>query len=362
MTTSKLYSIWERLLAQWLPDERKTRRTNMIWLIVGLYLGGRVQLSAIVNRWPQRVQSASLNRRLRRFLDNPAVRPAVRYRRVARQLLAPAAYRPLTLVVDASKVGAGHQLVQVALATQGRTLPIAWMWVPYAKGVVDTATQLALFKRVQGLLPKAPQVILVGDAGFSSVKVLQQLDAWGWGYVLRQKGSSRLQRAGAATDERLDGLVTNPGQQVWLPRVTFTAQWQHPTSVLAVWQRGYEHPWLLTTNLPTAYAARQAYARRMWIEEMFGDWKDHGWDLESTHLRHPDRLSRLLLALALLYVWLVRWGERLIKAGCRAWVDHPARRDLSRFRIALDTLTRCLAVERNLPIPTPSLVGGQSVR
>jgi len=37
MTTFKLYGIWERLLAQWLPDERKTRRTNLIWLIVGLY-------------------------------------------------------------------------------------------------------------------------------------------------------------------------------------------------------------------------------------------------------------------------------------------------------------------------------------
>lgn len=362
MTTFKLYGIWERLLAQWLPDERKTRRTNLIWLIVGLYLGGRVQLSAIVNRWPQPAQSVSLTRRLSRFLDNKAIRPAVRFRPVARQLLAPAAQRPLTLVVDASKVGAGHQLVQVALAQGGRTLPIAWEWVPYAKGVVDTATQLALFKRVHGLVPAGAQVIVVGDAGFSSVKVLQQLEAWGWHYVLRQKGSSRLQRAGAASDERLDRLVTGPGQQVWLPAVKFTAQWQHPTNVLAVWQRGYEKPWLLTTNLPTAYAARQAYARRMWIEEMFGDWKDHGWDLESTHLRHPDRLSRLLLALALLYVWLVLWGNALIKAGCRAWVDRHNRRDLSRFRIALDTLTRCFTLARNLPIPTPSLVGRQSVR
>jgi hypothetical protein len=362
MTTFKLYGIWERLLAQWLPEERKTRRTNLIWLIVGLYLGGRVQLSAIVNRWPQAAHSSSLTRRLSRFLDNAAIRPAVRFRRVAQQLLASAAQRPVTLVVDASKVGAGHQLVQVALAQHGRTLPIAWEWVSYAKGVVATATQLALFKRVQGLLPDAAQVMLVGDAGFSSVKVLQQLEAWGWHYVLRQKGSSRLQRAGAIADERLDGLVTGPGQQVWLPDVKFTAQWQHPTNVLAVWQTGYAHPWLLTTNLPSAYRARQAYARRMWIEEMFGDWKDHGWDLESTHLRHPDRLSRLLLALALLYVWLMLWGERLIKAGCRAWVDRHNRRDLSRFRIALDTLTRCFTLARQIPIPTPSLVGDQSVR
>ena len=100
----------------------------------------------------------------------------------------------------------------------------------------------------------------------------------------------------------------------------------------------------------------------MWIEEMFGDWKGHGWDVETTHLRHPARLSRLVLALALLYIWLVLWGARLIKAGRRAWVDRSDRRDLSLFRIGLDTLHRCFALVRDLPVPLPSLVAGPSVR
>jgi hypothetical protein len=43
----------------------------------------------------------------------------------------------------------------------------------------------------------------------------------------------------------------------------------------------------------------------MWIEEMFADFKGHGFDLESTQLRHFERLSRLTLAVAMLYVWLV---------------------------------------------------------
>ena len=68
------------------------------------------------------------------------------------------------------------------------------------------------------------------------------------------------------------------------------------------------------------------------------------------------------MALALLYVWLVLWGECLIKAGCRAWVDHPTRRDLSLPRIALDTLHRCFTLTCPMPVPTPSLVGGASVR
>jgi len=281
---------------------------------------------------------------------------------VARRLLARVVQKTVTLIVDASKVGAGHQLVIVTLAYKKRALPLAWNWVTYAKGVVDTATQLALFKRVHGLLPDGLQVVLVGDAGFSSVAVLRQLEEWGWQYVLRQKGSSRLQVAGELTWIRIDSLVTHAAQRVWRPAVPFTQKWQHVTNVLAVWEVGYKDPWLLTTNLPSAAVARQAYKRRMWIEEMFGDWKDHGWDLESTHLRHTDRLARLVLALALLYSWLVLWGERLIKAGCRAWVDHPTRRDLSLLRIGLDTLNRCFTLVCKLPTPTPSLVGGLSVR
>ena len=362
MTTFKLYGIWERLLAQWLKDECRTRRANLLWLIVGLYLGRRVQLSAIVNRWPFAVQTPSLTRRLSRFLSNGAVRPAVWMRPVARHLLARAAHTPVTLLVDASKVGAGQQLVMVALAYKKRALPLAWTWVAYARGGVPTATQLALLARVRRLLPADGRVCLVGDSGFSTVAVLRQLEGWGWQYVLRQKGKSLLQRPGQRQWERLDSLVTAPGHQVWLPKVAFTAQWQHPTAVLAVWRRGYDRPWLLTTNLPTDLAAQRAYARRMGIDEMFGDWKRHGWDLESTHLRHPARLSRLVMALAWLYIWLVLWGERLIRAGCRTWVDRHDRRDLSLFRIAWDTLQRCFTLRHDLPIPTPSLVAGPSVR
>jgi hypothetical protein len=362
MTTFKLYGTWKRLLAQWRPNEAHTRVTNLAWLIVGLYVSQRIQTTAIVKRWKIAVKVPSLTRRLSRFLDNPAIRPAVWFRPVAKQLLARAAHQTLTLIVDASKIGAGHQLVIVALAYKKRALPLAWSWVAYAKGAIATETQGALFKRVHGLLPDGARVILVGDAGFSSVLVLRQLEAWGWHYVLRQKGSCRVQRSGQSLWERLDALLTVAGQQVWLPGVSFTAQWAHVTQVLAVWQTGYERPWLLTTNLTDARTARQAYARRMWIEEMFGDWKGHGWDLETTHLRHPARLSRLVLALALLYIWLVLGGEQLIKAGLRAEVDRADRRDLSLFRIGLDTLQRCFTLERKLPIPFPSLVGAASVR
>ena len=84
------------------------------------------------------------------------------------------------------------------------------------------------------------------------------------------------------------------------------------------------------------------YKRRMWIEEMFGDMKKHGFDLENTMLHTFQRLSRLTLAVAFLYVWLISIGTRTIHAGLRHLVDRNDRRDLSIFQIGLRFIQRRL--------------------
>lgn len=91
--------------------------------------------------------------------------------------------------------------------------------------------------------------------------------------------------------------------------------------MLAYWQPGEKEPWLLATNLPDLQIALRFYKRRMWIEEMFGDLKKHGFDLEASMLHSFLRLSRLTLAVAFLYVWLVSTGGRTIKQGVRHLID-----------------------------------------
>ncbi len=362
MTTFRLYGTWNRVLKQWLSHIRATRRTNLIWLIVGLYLGQGVQAGAIVGKWALTAKATSLTRRLSRFLDNGAIRPAVWYRPVARRVLGHWSGPTVTLIIDATQVGAGHQLVMVALAYRKRALPLAWSWVPYIKGHVASQVQLAVLKRVAGLVPAGISVILTGDSGFASVALLRQLKQWGWQYALRQLSKHQVRPNASAAWVNFGQLVSRPGQAVWWPQADFTLKWTEPTNLLAYWAAGEAQAWLLTTNLPDARTARQVYARRMWIEEMFGDWKGHGWDLQTTHLRHPDRLSRLVLAICLLYVWLVLYGVRVIKAGQRDWVDRHDRRDLSIFRIGADTLQRCFTLDRRPPVALPNLLAAVSVR
>jgi hypothetical protein len=88
----------------------------------------------------------------------------------------------------------------------------------------------------------------------------------------------------------------------------------------------------------------------MWIEEMFGDMKGHGFDLEATRLGAFLRWSRLTLAVCLLYLWLVATGEHVMATNQASEVDRNDRRDLSIFRIGWDFIERRLALDDPIPI------------
>jgi len=194
--------------------------------------------------------------------------------------------------------------------------------------------------------------LLVGDSEFGAMEVIRQLQAWKWGYVLRQKANHQVKLAERGGWQSFGAVIHKPGQSIWLGRGLLTGKYAHPVNLLARWKAGEDEPWLLATNLPSRQAALKAYGRRMWIDEMFGDLKGNGLDpsglsplgrsLESTHLRHFARLSRLTLAVVLLYVWLVSMGARAIKNGQRHLVYRADRRDLSIFQIGLRLIERCL--------------------
>jgi hypothetical protein len=327
-----------------------------VWLIVGLYLAKNVYLSAIVKKWPFTAQTASLVRRLSRFLDNPAVRPAVWYRPVARRILERWRGQTLTLIIDATKVGFQHQLIMVAVAYRRRALPVAWTWVPWRRGGTPTARALQVLARVRGLLPPNTRAIVTGDAGFGSVGLIRYAKAQGWDYVVREASTHQVCAYGQRIWQPFKALSTSYNTVTWWVNARLTTRWRERTHLLALHRPGYKDPWLLASSLPTARETCQVYAKRMWIEELFGDLKKHGVDVETTQLRQADRLSRLLLAVCLLYVWLFFLGQRVIKAGWRAWLDQPQRRDLSLPRLGWDMIERCLALNCQPPIAVRVLV------
>jgi len=344
MPINRLYDTWKMRILELRPDQRITQIRGFVWLLVGIYQSRSVCLSKIACKIPGEAKLTSATRRLSRLLNNPAIRVREWYEPIARQWLE-AQFRcmgEIYLIVDGTKVGCGHQLLMVALAYRKRAIPIAWTWVKKARGHSGAGKQLALLAYVRNLLPKSAAVFLVGDCEFGPVEVLEQLDRWHWFYVLRQKSDTCVWLNKVNEWKTFGSFVEKAGESAWLGHGYLTSKEIYPTNLLVHWQVGEEQAWCLATNLPDQKMALRFYSRRMWIEEMFGDFKKHGFDLESTMLRHFLRLSRLTLAVALLYVWLMSVGGRTIRDGLRHLVDRKDRRDLSVFQIGLRFIERSL--------------------
>jgi hypothetical protein len=344
MPINRLYHTCLQQLRQLRPGERITRLRSLATLISGILLAKSVHLAHIALHIPGRAKERSITRRLERLLDNRAVRVREYYQPIARAWLLSQARSTgqIRLILDTTKVSFSHQLLMVGVAFGRRAIPIAWSWLRCAKGHSSARVQLALLGHVRGLLPLNVPVLLVGDTEFEAARVQEQLELWGWSYVLRQKPNNQIKLSEQQDWQAFGSLVSAAGERVWLSDVYLTRKHTRRVNLLAEWVVGEKQPWLLATNLATAQATLRAYRRRMWIEELFGDLKGHGFDLESSHLQHFARLSRLTLAVVLLYDWLVLSGKRVIKRGQRTLVDRNDRRDLSIFQIGFRFVLRCL--------------------
>jgi hypothetical protein len=314
MSITQIYHIVKQAMRQLRPDERITRLRVSVWMIVGIYLSKAVQLRKIASKIPGAATTNSKIRRLSRFLDNPAVN------------------------------------VREWYAPKARALPIAWTWIRSARGHSSARKQKALLDYVRSLIPAHTPVLVVGDSEFGAVELLKQLDTWHWDYVLRQKSSHRVKLATGADWQAFGSLAPRPGTKAWHPKALLTQHHAYQANLYVVWQKGYKEPWLLATNLATPRQARRAYRRRVWIEEMFGDLKGHGFDLESSHLRHFMRLSRLTLLVVILYLWLITRGSQVIKWGQRRLVDRADRVDLSVFHIGLCMFERYITNQQPFTI------------
>jgi hypothetical protein len=339
----RLYHTMTAQIGKWLPTERITRVRNLALLLTGLYLSRKVHLSLIAEEWHLPGKIPSLVNRLRRFLDNPRVSVRHYYRPVAESLVSAFRGLPIRLIIDTTKLGFNARLLTVSIAYRKRALPLAWSVHRGQKGWVAVKEQIALLRQVAELIPKGSEVWLLGDCEFQHVPLLSWLKDQGWHYVLRQQGKVKVWQPGEA-QAKLADLGLKEGETRYLGWVYLTEKHHYgPVSMVLHWEEGEEEPWYLVTDQAATWRTIRTYKIRMWIEEMYGDMKGHGLDLEATYMRDLERLSRLVLGVCLVYVWLIALGSWVVKNGKRHLVDRKDRRDKSYFRIGWSWLKRCLA-------------------
>jgi hypothetical protein len=217
-------------------------------------------------------------------------------------------------------------------------------------------TQAAEFLR-----PRVKRVHFLADCGLRDCDWAELCLKLGWHYAIRIASNTPLTLE-SGWQGRIDELGVRPGHRRYFQNVRLTraAQWRANLSV--TWTDGDDKhaPELLPvmSDLPAGRARLRDYGACMDIDQSFRDDQSGGFDIEHTRLQHPERLERLLVAVAIATLWCHELGEHVLSEGeaCRREIDPGSERELSIFQLGLRWLKRCLgtAVSR-LPVFTARL-------
>jgi hypothetical protein len=323
-----------------LPREPRTRLVNLAALALGILRSKSLQVGQILMALPLAGTRDTLKKRMQRFLRNPDVEVELYYAPLARRILQRLAGggARIHLTIDRTEWGTVN-LLYICVGWRGRALPL--LWAMLGPGASSFAEQQALLAVVAGWLPRRANVLLLGDREFGTGVLAQWALQQGWGVCLRLRAHEYVRRARAPYFEVLPLLL--PGDRRFWPHVAFTQKHEVSGLNLAMyWAPAAAEPWYLLTTEPTCKLACTSYQKRFRIEEMFKDFKNNGrgFGLELTGVRHADRLERLLLALALVYTWLLLWGAHVIASGQQRLIDNVRHPTLSVFQTGLRFVMR----------------------
>ena len=322
-----------RQLCRWIEDDPR-RLAVLADVVIAIPLSRSLQSPDLAENIIRDIQDQSIAQMLRRFYMNDTITWETFYLPVLAQLLDRLDLEVYYVVADTTDIGQDHRVLVLSLAYHKRSLPLIWHVEPGSKGHTSEDLQVELLERLHAHFRPDKPVVFLGDSEFDGVKVQRQLDLQGWYYVCRTSPSLYVYPDGEEDGFPLGDLAPAPGSpERELDSVEFTTKHRYgPISCFACWEEPHEEPLILIYHLPPGWSARQTYERRFWTEPLFRDCKEGGFRLSTSRLKHADRLSRLFLAVALAYLWMVCLGVQAIHEGVADLVDRSGRRTLSIFK------------------------------
>lgn len=236
--------------------------------------------------------------------------------------------------------------------------------LPQQPRAAGLARVKALLKRAASVVPPGVRVILMVDRGLAWPLVIDLCRRFGWHFVLRVQGKTRVRLVdddgrggggGGCCCAIIDLL--NGGRDHWLGsgEAFKKAGWRTLSIVARRNPRRGRDPWLLVSDLPPSLSLCDCYRKRMWQEESFRDEKSSGFAWQSSRVRDPRHAERLLLAMALATLWVLSIGtEALRRRDWRGSLEPLKRRVLSVFQLGRRRLMWCCYHDRN-PMPCLTL-------
>lgn len=331
-----------------LTGRQAQHMNTLAGMVSGIVRSGKSQLKAMAKKAPDSSKTESRIKRFSRYLQNKNIDAQTYFIPFLEALLVGLARSgPLVLAIDGSEVGRNCLALVISVIYQKRALPLVWVVVPGSKGHFSEETHCQLVETLKPLLPEGCDVIFLGDGEFDGNQLQTTIAENGWEYVCRTAKNRLISDDG--DQFALDEIGLNPGDCITMPDVHITKEEYGPVLAIAWWRKGDKKPIYLLSNMELAEEACHFYEKRFRIETFFSDQKSRGFHLHKSHISDPERLSRLLIAACLAYIWVIYLGVTAKREQWVAVIHRTDRCDLSLFQLGLDLLEHFL--NEALPIP-----------
>jgi hypothetical protein len=292
-------------LEQFFPEQRKTQRGKLSLLVATMLDARSANLMDLAAALPLETDRTDMRYQwIARFLANPLVDTDAVMAPFARQVLDRQVEggEPLALILDQTKISERHQVLMLAVRFGERALPLAWR-VETTRGAIGFETQKTLLDTVASWLPLSASVTLLGDRFYGTADLIGWCQERGWDYRLRLKGNLVVFDG----DTRTMTKACAAKRVFYLEDVELTGK-RARTNIGIIQDPGHAEPWIIAMSATPGYLKTLEYGGRWGIEPMFSDFKSRGFGVEDTHIHYPERLSRLILVMALALHWAVSTG------------------------------------------------------
>jgi hypothetical protein len=328
---------------------RKSRLESFCVLVVGVLLSRTVNLGHLACLFPTRAAIASNYRRLQRFFAQVILDTSQLARVIVR--IAGLGSGPWLLALDRTCWKFGRHdinILMLAIIHNGIAIPVMWDVLGRA-GTSTTAQRSALLSRFCAVFGETAIAGLIADREFIGRAWMTSLAERDIPFILRIKDTFHVRLA--------DGRQCQSGSLFRKIRIGGRRYIREdcrlgsrdsllgPPLKLAATRLVSGDLLVVATNTDPKIAL--AHYRRRWeIETLFAATKTRGFNLEDTHLVHPDRIGKLLAVLAVAFAFAHATGEGQAKHRPIIIKTHK-RRAQSIFRVGFDLLRKILLTAPN---------------
>lgn len=251
---------------------------------------------------------------------------------------------PISLAIDRTNWKFGKTDINILFISaihKGYSFPLFWTLLPH-KGNSSVSVRISLLHRFIDCFGIERIESLVGDREFFGREWCLELEKISVIYHLRSKNNISIGtvKGELKSPKNLFNQLL-PLQKFELPGLRRVGKGKNAFKAYVSVCKSKDNELVIIVSNCEQEKALDCYKKRWGIETLFGCLKTRGFNFEDTHLSHLDRISNLIVILALAFFWAFRVGEWLNDVVPIELKSHQ-RLACSLFRYGLNALVMAI--------------------